>query len=132
MSEVDTLEGLSYKVEQLESALVKQDNLLCVASHENKDLKSKLESSHVKIVSLKSLHDDTSALGCDSFSVRIDDYVWLKEVHAQVASQLESVCKEFVEFKASVSTLEHCQVNLKLVHELIVRSFTVKKLKITR
>ena len=52
-SEVDTPENFTYKVEQLESALVKQDNLFRVASRENKDLISKLESSHVEIASLK-------------------------------------------------------------------------------
>ena len=92
-SEVDIHERLTYKVEQLENALVKQDNFLHVASHENKHLKSKLESSDMEIASLKSLHDDTSALECESCSVVIDDYVRLKDVHAQVASQLESVSK---------------------------------------
>ena len=81
-SELDTHESLTYKVEQLENALVKQDNLLRVASHENKDLKSKLESSHMEIASLKFLHDDTGALECESYSVGMDDYVRLKEVHA--------------------------------------------------
>ena len=46
-SEVDTHESLTYKVEQLKNALIKQDNLLRVASCENKNLKSKLESSHM-------------------------------------------------------------------------------------
>ena len=131
-SEVETHESLTYKVEQLESALVKQDNLLRVASRENKDLKSKLESSHVEIASLKSLHDDTSALECESCSVVMDDYVRLKDVHAQVASQLESVSEELVELKASPSTSKRCHVCPKLVRELIVRSFMIKKLRTTR
>ena len=48
-SEVETHESLTYRVEQLDSALVKQDNLLRVASSENKDLKSKLENFHWKL-----------------------------------------------------------------------------------
>ena len=83
-------------------------------------------------IALKSLNDDTSALECQSCSVVIYDYVRLKDIHAQVASQLESVSKELVELKASLNTLEHCQICPKLVRELIVRSFMIKKIKTTR
>ena len=131
-SEVDTLESLTYKVDQLENALIKQNNLFLVASCKNKDLKNKLESSHTELASLKSLHNDTSALECESFSVVMDDYVRHKEVHAQVASQIESVIMELVEFKLSPSTSECCHVCPKLVRELIVGSFMMKKLRTTR
>ena len=85
----------------------------------------------MELVSLKSLHNDTSALECESCSVVMDDYVWLKYVHAQVVSQLESVSKELVELKVSSSTSERCHVCPKLVPELIVRSFMIKNLKTT-
>ena len=64
--------------------------------------------------------------------ITMDNYVWLKDVHAQVASQLESVSKELVEIKTSPSTSERCHMCPKLVRELIIRSFMIKKFKTTR
>ena len=86
----------------------------------------------MEIASLKSLHDNTSALECEFCSVVMDDYVQLKDVHAQVESQLKIASKELVELKASPSTSERCHVYPKLVRELIVRSFMIKKLKTMR
>jgi hypothetical protein len=58
-------DGLSLRVE-LENALCNHDRLLCTVFHENKKLNLELESASSEIASLRSVHDDMSAIPCDN------------------------------------------------------------------
>ena len=128
-SEVETLESLTFKVDKLEDVVLRQDKLLCEALRENKGLKAKVESSHVELASLRSLHNDMSAEECASCAVVMDDLVKLKEVHARVASQLEGAQKELDELKAKSIPSGVCDLCPRLVLEIIRRSLKARHLE---
>jgi hypothetical protein len=60
------------------------------ACHENNYFKAKLDGSHIDVSPLKSLYNDMSDKNCDFCLVVMEDLAKLKNVHAQVTSQLES------------------------------------------
>jgi hypothetical protein len=80
-----SLESLSLRVTELESALYNQDKLLCKVFHENKKLNLELESSCSEIASLLSVHDDMSAKPCENYKMIMVNYADLWLVHTQVA-----------------------------------------------
>ena len=78
------------------------------ASRENNDLKAKLNGSHVDVAPFKSLHNDMSDKDCDFCLVVMEDLDTLRNVHDQVASQLESAMSELDELKAKETPLDAC------------------------
>jgi hypothetical protein len=67
---------------------------------------------------------------CDFCLVVMEDFAKLRNVRAQVASQLESTICELDELKARPSLLGACLECPKLKVELDAHSFNVKKLEI--
>jgi hypothetical protein len=119
------------KSANLEKVVVTRQNCDPVdACHENNYFKAKLDGSHIDVSPLKSLHNDMSDKDCDFYLVVMGDLAKLHNVHAQVASQLESNICELDELKARPSLLDACLECPKLKLELDARSFNVKKLKI--
>jgi hypothetical protein len=70
--------------------------------------KAKLDGSHIDVSPLKYLHNDMSDKDCDFCLVVMEDLAKLRNVHAQVASQLESTICELNELKARPSLLGAC------------------------
>jgi hypothetical protein len=75
------------------------------------------------------LHNDISDKDCDFCLVVVEDLAKLRNVHAQVAGQLESIICELDELKARLSLLGACLECPKLKLELDVHSLNVKKLQ---
>jgi hypothetical protein len=70
---------------------VRQNYDLVDACRENNYLKAKLDGSHIDISPLESLHNDRSDKDHDFCLLVIEDLAKLWNVHAQVASQLDSI-----------------------------------------
>jgi hypothetical protein len=66
---------------------------------------------------------------CDFYLVVMEDLAKMQNVHAQVASQLESTICDLVKLKARPSLLGACLECPKLKLELNARSLNVKKLE---
>jgi hypothetical protein len=81
-------DGLSLRVIELGNALCNKDMLLCKVFHENKKLNLKLESASSKIASLRSTHDDMSAIPCDNCTMIMVNYADMWLMHCHVASLL--------------------------------------------
>jgi hypothetical protein len=78
------------------------------ACHENNYFKANLDGSHIDVSPPKSLHNDMSDKNCDFCLVVMEDFAKLRNVHAQVTSQLESTICELDELKARPSLLGAC------------------------
>jgi hypothetical protein len=106
---------------------VKQNCDLIDACHENNYFKARLDGSHID-ASLRSLHNDMSDKDSDFCLVVMKDLAKLRNVYAQVVSQLESTICELDELKARPSHLGACLECPKFKLELDTRSLNVKKL----
>jgi hypothetical protein len=114
----------------LENVVVMRQNCYLVdAYRENNYLKAKLDGSHIDVSPLKSLHNNMSDKDCHFCLVVMEDLAKLRNVHAQVANQLESTICELDELKARPSLLGACLECPKLKHQLDARSLNVKKLE---
>jgi hypothetical protein len=109
--------------------IMSQNCDLVDACSENNYLKANLDGSHIDVSIPKSLHNDMSDKDCDFCLVVMEDLVKLRNVHAEVASQLESTICELDELKARPSLLGACLECHKLKLELDVCSLNVKKLE---
>jgi hypothetical protein len=69
-----SLESLSLRVVEVESALCNQDKLLCMVFRENKILNLIFESPFSEIASLQSLQDDMSVKPCDNCNMIMVNY----------------------------------------------------------
>ncbi|GJN25601.1 hypothetical protein PR202_gb13448 [Eleusine coracana subsp. coracana] len=105
-----TLDELSSELDHLHDVLLMQDDKLCSAVHESRELKSKLESADFEIASLRS-------------KLAREDIV------VEFASQLESALKELDEFKARPTLLGACHKCPKITDELEAESLKVKELE---
>ena len=74
-------------------------------------------------------HDDTSAQEYDSCLVVMEDLSKMENVHAQVASQLESTIKELDELKARPTLLGVFKKCPDLIVELDSKSLKIKELE---
>jgi hypothetical protein len=118
------------KSANLENVVAMRQNCdLVDVYHENNYFKAKLDGSHIDVSPLKSLHSDMSDKDCDFCLVVMKDLAKLWNVHAQVASQLESTICELDGLKAKPSLLDACLECPKLKLELDARSLNVKKLE---
>jgi hypothetical protein len=118
------------KSANLEKVVVMKQNCdLVDACSENNYFQAKLYGSHINVSPLKCLHNDMSDKDCDFYLVVMEDLAKLRNVHAQVASQLESTICELDELKARPSLLGACLECPKLKLELDAHSLNVKKLK---
>jgi hypothetical protein len=108
---------------------VRQSCDLIDACHENNYFKANLDGSHIDVSPPKSLHNDMSDNDCNFCLVVMKDLAKLRNVHAQVANQLESTICELDEFKTRPSLLGACLECPKLKLELDVCSLNVKKLE---
>jgi hypothetical protein len=99
------------------------------ACSENNYLKANLDGSHIDVSIPKSLHNDMSDKDYDFYLVVMEDLAKLRNVHAQVASQLESTICELDELKARTSLLGACLEYPKFKLELDACSLNVKKLE---
>jgi hypothetical protein len=97
--------------------------------HENNYFKAKLDGFYIDVSPLKFLHNDMSGKDYDFSRVVIGDLAKLRNVHARVASQLESTICELDELKARPSLLCGCLQCPKLKLELNVHSLNVKNLE---
>jgi hypothetical protein len=79
---------------------VRQNYDLVDACHENNNSKANLDGSHIDVSPPKSLHNDMSDKDCNFCLMVMEDLAKLRNVHAQVASQLESTICELDELKA--------------------------------
>jgi hypothetical protein len=110
--------------------IMSQNCDLVDACSENNYLKAKLDDSHIDVSPPKSLHNDMSDNDCNFCLVVMEDLAKLRNVHSQVASQLESTIFELDELNAIPSLLGACSECTKLKLDLSVHSFNVKKLEI--
>jgi hypothetical protein len=118
------------KSANLKKVVVMRQNCdLVDACHKNNYFKAKLDGSHIDVSPLKSLHNDMIDKDCDFCLVVMEDLAKLRNVHAQVASQLESTVCELDELKARPSLLGACLKCLKFKLELDAHSFNVKNLE---
>jgi hypothetical protein len=108
---------------------VRQSCDLVDACHENNYFKANLDGSHIDVSPPKSLHNDMNDKDCDFCLVVMEDLAKLRNVHTQVASQLESTICELDELKARPSLLCACLKCPKLKLELDACSLNVKKLE---
>jgi hypothetical protein len=88
--------------------IMSQNCDLIDACSENNYLKANLDGSHIDVSIRKSLHNDMSDKNCDFCLVVMEDFAKLRNVHAQVTSQLESTICELDELKARPSLLGAC------------------------
>lgn len=102
---------LSIQVDTLNDALVSQDRLLKKAVRELKDLRPKYESASAELALLRSRPDVEE---CDSCLIVMAELAELRNVHAQVASRLESAEKKLLE-EASRSILLGACINCPLL-----------------
>jgi hypothetical protein len=79
---------------------ISQNCDLINACRENKYFNVKLDGSHIDVPPFKSLHNDMSDTDCNLCLVLMEDLAKLRNVHAQVTSQLESTICELNELKA--------------------------------
>jgi hypothetical protein len=96
---------------------------------ENNYLKPKLDGSHIDVSPPKSLYNDMSDKDCDFSLIVMEDLAKLRNVHSQVASQLESIICELDELKARPSFWGACLECPKVKLELDTHSFNVKKVE---
>jgi hypothetical protein len=109
--------------------IMSQNCDLVDACHENNYFKANLDGSHIDVSPPKSLHNNMSDKDCD-FCLKVkEDLAKLRNVHAQVASQLESTICELDELKTRPSPLGACLECPKLKLELDACSLNVKKLE---
>jgi hypothetical protein len=108
---------------------VRQSCDLVDACHENNYFKANLDGSHIDVSPPKSLHNDMSDKDCDFCLMVTEDLAKLRNVHAQIAGQLESAICELNELKARPSLLGACLECPKLKLELDACSLNVKKLE---
>jgi hypothetical protein len=124
-----SFESLSLRVVEIENALCNQDKLLCRVFRENKNLNLKLENSFSEIVSLRLVHNDTSAKPCDNWKMIMVNYAELWLVHTQVASQLKGAKLELRDLKARSSLLGACTSCPLLKSDLDACAVEIKELK---
>jgi hypothetical protein len=108
---------------------MRQNCDLLDACRENNYFKAKLDGSHIDVSPLKSLHNDMSDNDYDFCIVVMDDLSKLRNVHAQVAGQLESTICELDKLKARPSLLGTCLECPKLKLELDACPLNVQKLE---
>ncbi|GJN39982.1 hypothetical protein PR202_gb29139 [Eleusine coracana subsp. coracana] len=78
-----TLDELSFELDHLRDVLLLQDDKLCSAVHESRELKSKLESADFEIASLRSkLACVDTAAECESCQILMSDLAQRESVHA--------------------------------------------------
>jgi hypothetical protein len=97
--------------------------------YENKKLNLELENSFTEIASLRSMHDDMSALPCENCNMIMVNYPDLWILYTQVASQLKGAKLELKELKTHSLLLGACLECPKLKLELDYRSLKVKELE---
>jgi hypothetical protein len=124
-----SFKSLSSKVVELRNFLFNQDKLLCKIFCGNKKLNLELENSFAEIASLRSMHDDMSALPCENCNMIMVNYPDLWILYTQVASQLKGAKLELKELKAHSLLLGACLECPKLKLELGTRSLKVKELE---
>jgi hypothetical protein len=103
--------------------------LLGKVFHENKKLNLELESSFSEIASLRSMHDDMSAMPCDRCTMIMVNYADLWLIHSHVAGLLDSARLEFRELKAHSTLLGACTSCLFLRSDLGAAAVEIKDLK---
>jgi hypothetical protein len=87
------------KSANFEKVVVMSQNCdLVDACRGNNYFKAKLDGSHIDGSPLKSLHNDMSDKDCDFYLVVMEDLAKLRNVYAQVVSQLESTICEFPQY----------------------------------
>jgi hypothetical protein len=91
-------------------------------------LNLELENSFTEIASLRSMHDDMSALPCENCNMIMVNYPDLWILYTQVASQLKGAKLELKELKTHSLLLGACLECPKLKLELDYRSLKVKEL----
>jgi hypothetical protein len=129
VSDDSSIESLSSRVVELENALCNQDKLLCKIFRENKRLNLELESSSSEIASLRSVHDDMSAMPCDRCTMIMVNYADLWLIHSHVASLLDSARLELRELKAHSTLLGACTTCPVLRSDLEAATIEIKDLK---
>jgi regulator of replication initiation timing len=116
-------------VTELENTLCIQDKLLGKVFRENKKLNLELESAFSKIASLRSTHDDMSAIPCDNCKMIMDNYADLWLAHSHVASFLDGARLQFKELKAHSTLLGACTSCPLLRSDLEAATVDIKDLK---
>jgi hypothetical protein len=124
-----SFEGLSLRVPELKNALCNQDKLLCKVFREDKKLNLELENSFSEIASLRSVHDDMSAMPCDNCKMIMVNYADLWLVHTLVVSQLKGAKSELRELKARSLLLGVCTSCPLLRFDLEIFAIEIKDLK---
>jgi hypothetical protein len=123
-----SLESLSLRVVEVESALCNQDKLLCMVFRENKILNLIFESPFSEIASLQSLQDDMSVKPCDNCNMIMVNYADLWLVYSHVASLLDGARLELRKLKARSTLLSPCTSYLLLKSDLEASVAEIKDL----
>jgi hypothetical protein len=122
-------ESLSLRVTELESALCKQDKLLCKVFRENNMLNLELKNASSEIASFRPVYDDMSAKPCDNYKMIIVNYADLWLVHSHIASLLDSAKLELRGFKVHSKLLGDCTSCSLLKSDLEACAVEIKDLK---
>jgi hypothetical protein len=129
VSDDSSPEGLSLRDVELKNALCIQDKLLDKVFRENKKLNLELESASSEITSLRSAHDDMSAMPCDNCKMIMVNYVDLCLMHSHVASLLNGARLELRELKARSTLLGACTSCPMLRSDLEAAAVEIKDIK---
>jgi hypothetical protein len=129
LSDDSSPKGLSSRVAKLENALCNQDKLLGKVFRENKKLNLELGSSFSEIASLRSTHDDMSAMPCDRCTMIMVHYADLWLIHSHVAGLLEGARLELKELKTHSTLLGACTSCPVLRSDLEAAAIEIKDLK---
>jgi hypothetical protein len=124
-----SFESLSLRVANLENALCNQDKLFCRVFCENKKLNLDIENSFAKIVSLRAVHDDMSAIPCENCKMIMVNCADMFLVHTKVASQPKGAKLELRELKAHSLLLGACTSCPVLRYDLEACAVEIKDLK---
>lgn len=117
---------LSIQVDTLNDALVSQDRLLKKAVRELKDLRPKYESASAELALLRSRLDVEE---CESCLIVMAELAELRNVHAQVASRLESAEKKLLEEESRSTLLGACINCPLLVKDVDLKEKRLKELE---
>jgi hypothetical protein len=129
VSDDSSPEDLSLRVAELKNALCNQDKLLCKFFRENKKLNLELKSASSEVASLRSMHDDMSAIPCDKCNMIMVNYADLWLVYSRIASLLDDARLELRELKARSTLLGACTTCPLLRSDLEAAAIEIKNLK---
>jgi hypothetical protein len=124
-----SLDGLSFRVIELDNALCNQDKLFYKVFRENKKVNLELENASSEIASLRSVHDDMSAKPCDNSNMIIVNYADLWFIHSHIASLFDDARLELRELKTRSTLLGVCTICPLLRSDLEASSIKIKHLK---